>query len=68
LDLFLRSPYTGSIAERTNIKGTAMTTATIAFALPAAPRAFFSAGLRAKLRRLIELSAQQYLVQGARYL
>jgi hypothetical protein len=68
LDLCLGSLYTGSIAERTNIKGTAMTTATIAFALPAAPRAFFSAGLRAKLRRLIELSAQQYLVQGARYL
>lgn len=47
-----------------------MTTATIAFPRPAAPRAyhFFSTGFRAKLRRLIELSADQYLVQGARYL
>lgn len=45
-----------------------MTTATIAFIRPAAPSAFFGTGLRAKLRRLIELSAAQYLVQGARYL
>jgi len=42
----------------------------IALDRPDAPRAFrfFSPGLRATLRRLIELSAAPYMVMGSRYL